>query len=302
MNKKLVVILSAMLFISIAFKILKNNSLFEINQLHTKTPGIGIQANLKILDQFSITPPILSKTGKSFVTLNKMGFDINYTNLSWVAEEFINFCEEHPGEYVLDVGAGYGFLSRYALSKRMFVISNDLEMEHLLYSRKKVKNPDEILRLFLNTTPFPYLDIKKNSLRAVILHRVLHFLPGAEIDLGLENINSWLKEDGKVYIMVMSTEHIAYREQVLPDFERRKKNGDLWPGMFLDVPKYLPTQAYCLPEQLHIMDQEVLKNALQRHGFEIERIGYVSMQGFGTEDGRDGKEAIGAIAVKKTRK
>ena len=47
------------------------------------------------------------------------------------------------------------------------------------------------------------------------------------------------------------------------------------------------------------MDQEVLKNALERHGYKIERIGYVSMQGFGTEAARDGKEAIGAIAVKE---
>lgn len=302
MNKKLVVMMSTMLFIFIAFKVLKNDSLSEIDQFDKKTPGIGIRADLKILDQFPIIPPVLSKTGKCFVTLNKMGFDINYTNLSWVAEEFINFCQAHPGEYVLDVGAGYGFLSRYALSKGVFVISNDLEMQHLLYSRKKVKDPDEILRLFLNTTPFPYLDIPENSLRAVILHRVLHFLPGAEIDLGLENAKSWLKEGGKIYIMVMSSEHIAYREQILPDFEKRKKNGDLWPGMYLDVQKHLSNQAYNLPEKLHIMDQDILKNALQRHGFEIERISYVSMQGFGMENARDGKEAIGAIAVKRTHK
>ncbi|MBY0462494.1 MAG: class I SAM-dependent methyltransferase [Alphaproteobacteria bacterium] len=296
MNKKLVVTFCAMLFVFIAFK---NDLYTELSQPYAENPGIGIRADSKSLDKLSIIPPMLSKTGKSFITFNKMGFDINSTNLSWVAEEFINFCQEYPGEYVLDVGAGYGFLSRKALSKGVFVISNDIEMQHLLYSRKKVKNPDEILSLFLNTTPFPYLDIPKNFLRAIILHRVLHFLPGKEVDLGLENAMTWLKKGGKVYIMVMSSEHIGYREKVLPEFERRKKKGDPWPGMYLDVEEHLPDQAYSLPKQLHIMDQEILRNALERHGFEIERMGYVSMQGFGTETARDGKEAIGAIAVKK---
>ena len=99
--------------------------------------------------------------------------------------------------------------------------------------------------------------------------------------------------------MVMSSEHVGYCQKILPAFEERKKNGDPWPGMYLDVPKYLPTQAYNLPSQLHIMDQEVLRNALERHGYEIERIGYVSMHGFGTETARDGKEAIGIIGIKK---
>lgn len=223
MHRKTIIIIGTILFVLIAFKILKSESSFDNNQLQMTTSGIGIRADSKILDQFPITPPILSKTGKSFVTLNKMGFDINYTGLSWVAEEFINYCQSNPGEYILDVGAGYGFLSRYALSKGMYVISNDIEIQHLLYSRKKVRNPSEIEKLFLNTAPFPYLQIPANSLRAVILHRVLHFLSGKEIDIGLENVRNWLKEDGKIYIMVMSSEHIAYREHILSEFERRKK-------------------------------------------------------------------------------
>ena len=116
---------------------------------------------------------------------------------------------------------------------------------------------------------------------AVILHRVLNYLPGEEIDLGFEKVKYWLKKGGKIYIMVLSSERVDYRQQILPEYEKRKKNGDLWPGMYLDVSKYLPEQAYALPDKLHIMDKEVLQKALERHGFEIERIGYVSMQGFG---------------------
>lgn len=302
MNKKLVVTFIVMFLVFIVFEAIVYNfsSFMECpsSDANIKTPGIGIRANSNILDQFPITSPILSKTGKCFVTFNKVGFDITAVGFSWVAEEFINFCQEYPGEYVLDVGAGYGFLSRRALSKGIFVISNDIEIRHLLYCRKKVKNPDEIERLFLNINPFPFLDIPKSFLKAVILHRVLNYLSGEEIDLGFEKIKHWLKKGGKIYIMVLSSEHIDYRQQILPEYEKRKKNGDLWPGMYLDVSKYLPEQAYTLPDKLHIMDKEVLQKALERHGFEIERIGYVSMQGFGINPMYDGKEAVGAIAVK----
>lgn len=275
-----------------------SSSITNPNEL--KTPGIGLRADARILDQFKevISPP-LSTSGKSFTTLNKMGFDILSVMMTWVAEEFLSFCKQHPGEYVLDVGTGYGSLSRQALSKGMHVISNDLEMRHLIYSRKKIKDSDERLHLFLNKNPFPNLDIPAESLRAVILHRVLHFLSGKEIDIGLDNVKRWLKPGGKIFIAVLSSEHIAYRDQFLPEFEKRKKEGDPWPGMYLDVPKLFSNQAYALPDKLHPMDQEILQKALERHGFEIERVGYISMIGFSTELNRDGKETIGIIGVKK---
>lgn len=274
------------------------SSITNPNEL--KTPGIGIRADSRILDQFKeIIHPPLSKPGKSFVTLNKMGFDTISVSSNWVTEEFIETCAKYPEEGVLDAGAGYGSLSRLALSKGAYVISNDIDLRHLLYCRKKVINPDELSRLFLNTNVFPYLDIPEGLLRAVILHRVIHFMSGEEIDIGLEKVRSWLKKGGKIFIVAISSEHIAYRDQFLPGFEKRKKEGDLWPGMYLDVPKLFTSQAYALPDKLHPMDQEILKKSLERHGFEVERVGFVSMQGFSTELNRDGKEAIGIIGVKK---
>jgi SAM-dependent methyltransferase len=296
MNKKLIVMFIVIISIFTALKFIDYVSSPK-NQTDIETPGIGIRADLGILDQYLVTPPILSESKKSFLTFNKMGFDTLAQDLNWVAEDFLSFCR--PGEYVLDVGAGYGFLTRCALSKGAYVISNDIELKHLLYGRKEVDDHDKLSRLFLNKNPFPYLDIPDNFLGAVILHRVLHFLPGDDIDLGLENVKRWLKKGGKIYIIVMSSEHVSFRQKVLPEFEKRKKNGDPWPGMYLDVPKYLPEQASSLPDKLHIMDQEILRKALERHGFKIEKIDYVSMKKFGVEKGRDGKEAIGAVAIKQ---
>lgn len=298
MNKKIVVIVVATLSLFFAIQILKNEKSVPI-QVSIKTPGIGLRADSPLFDELPVYSPILSKNKTSLLTFNKMGFDVLFNHTTWVTEGFINFCQQHPGEYVLDVGTGYGFLSHRALSKKVKVISNDIDLKHLLYIRKEVKNHENMSRLFLNINPFPHLEIPNDFLSAVLLHRVLHFMSGEEIDLGLENVRRWLKVGGKVYIVVMSSDHIAFRDQVLPEFEERKKNGDPWPGMYLDVNKYLPDQAYGLPEKLHIMDQEILRKALERHGFEVEEIGYISMKNFGAEKKRDGKEAVGVIAVKK---
>ncbi len=41
-----------------------------------KTLGIGMRADSRVLDQFAvISPPPLSRTGKTYLTLNRMGFD-----------------------------------------------------------------------------------------------------------------------------------------------------------------------------------------------------------------------------------
>ena len=85
------------------------------------------------------------------------------------------------------------------------------------------------------------------------------FLAGDDIDLGLENVRRWLKKGGKIYIIVMSSEHIAFRQQVLPEFEKRKKNGDPWPGMYLDGPKYLPEQASALHDKLKAFFNKLLE-------------------------------------------
>ena len=133
MNRKLIVTLVVMLSIFSVLKVVKYVSSPK-SQSYIETPGIGIRADSEVLDQYLVTPPILSESKKSFLTLNKMGFDTLANDLNWVAEDFLNFC--NSDEYVLDVGAGYGFLTRRALSKGAYVISNDIEMKHLLYGRK----------------------------------------------------------------------------------------------------------------------------------------------------------------------
>jgi SAM-dependent methyltransferase len=270
-------------------------------EAYQRIEDIGVVATNPDLDRMPIKKPILSKTSRALVTLNSHGFDVVTTEKNWVIQAFLKFCHEHPGAFVLDVGSGYGALSRAALETGVKVISNDREMDHLLISRSQVTDKEQLSRLYLHNKIFPRLNIPYNSLEAVMLHRVLAFLSGSEIDLGLEYMHNWLKPGGMVYIVTMAPQHVAFKGSFDLIYGRKAREGEKWPGMSMEVAKYLPDQAYALPNLLHVIDQNIMIKALTRHGFEIVNNGYVSMKVFGTEEDRDGQEAIGVIARKKVK-
>lgn len=127
-----------------------------------------------------------------------------------------------------------------------------------------------------------------------MLHRVLHFFSGEDIDKILSNCYQWLKPNGKIYIVMMSNEHVAFRDKIKYD------NSKKWPGdNLVVVEKHLPEQAYALPKTLHVVSIETLRNNLKEQGFEIEKVDYVSLKQVGTEKNRDGKEAVGIIGIKR---
>jgi len=160
----------------------------QFSQLPT-TP-LGIQATVAGLDTITalITAPPKSETGKSLLTVNKMGFDVlnnAKTQQSWMILDILDFLKTTKSP-ILDVGCGYGQLTLKALSTGNTVIANDLATEHLLQVRKnalEAKLP--IDSLYLSKAAFPDLSIPDNALDAVILHRILHFLPPAQVELGL---------------------------------------------------------------------------------------------------------------------
>lgn len=169
----------------------------------------------------------------------------------------------------------YGSLSRSALNKGAVVISNDLSENQLFYNLKHITTAQKS-RLYLNTQDIRELSLPENALDLIIFHRVLPFLKGNEIDLILKNAFKWIKPNGKIYIVMMSKNHVAFRDKI--NYNPSKK----WPGQDLVVVKeHLPDQAYALPQTLHVVSHATLEQAVKRAGFHIVKIDYVSMKRWG---------------------
>ena len=89
-------------------------------------------------------------------------------------DSFVNTLDNNSS--VLDIGAGYGAISKAAIKSGAKVVSNDLALEHLLWLRGQVE-VEEKTRLYLNTGRFPDLDIAPESLTHISAHDVATYLP-----------------------------------------------------------------------------------------------------------------------------
>lgn len=254
------------------------------------TQSWGKPANTITIDIHSIPEPTLSESKKAFVTDNKFGFDVVQAELNWVSESFLNAIKSEM--VVMDVGAGYGALTRHALNKGAIVINNEISENQQLYNLKHI-NPEQKAKLYLNHQDIRQVSLPNHSVDLLIMHRVLHFFKGPDIENILTKAYQWLKPGGKIYIVMMSKDHIAFRDKIKYDTSKK------WPGEdLLIIKEHLPEQAYALPPTLHVVSIETLKQALEAAGFKVTKVDFVSMKKFGTEANRDGKEAVGLIAEK----
>lgn len=270
-----------------------------IKCLQHQTP-YGVSATAAKLDEMPVTTPTLSKSGKSWVTANQFGFDVvdeQSLKDSWLIQEITAFSKkaEHP---ILDVGGGYGRLTKMMLAKGATVVYNDLEAKHVLYGRI-FATPEEKSRLYLNTFNFPQgMIFKPNTFSAVVLHRVIHFMPGDQVEEGIAKIHRWLVPGGKVFIAVLPPQHSEYRDKVLAQYDANWQKGLVWPGYGFKSKELLPEQSYALPTVLHVMDERPLVKVLQKYGFTIEKQGFIDMKKFGKSEVRDGHELFGIVARK----
>ena len=263
-------------------------------------PPFGIKADCERVQALLPSVPTeipLSQTKKSYLTLNKFGFDVMdqvTTDESWIIQDLLSFCSESAGP-TLDVGGGYGRLSlAMYLHGAKEIIYNDIEEEHLLMGIKHMSS-SAASSIYLDSRSFPQeMTFPPHSLKAVVLHRVLHFLPGTLIMRGIEKISQWLVDGGRVFIVVMAPQHSDFKDWFLPEYEKRWAAGEAWPGEGLNVSRALPQQAYNLPDALHVMDGRPLAKVLQKYNFIIEKEGFISMARYSSN--RSGQEAYGIIA------
>jgi Methyltransferase domain len=200
-------------------------------------------------------------------TVNRMGWsseEPHEINLEFA--DFVSTCNLP----VLDLGAGHGAATLAALSRGATVIANDLEQEQLEIVEARV--PFLLRgRLQIRRGRFPSdLVFSHEYLGAVHASNVLHFLNPMELETGIDLMFDWLAPGGKVFVMVNSP-YIQNFKNVIPYFERKKKDGVRWPGWIDDLSQYSSdaTLQY-LPASLHFFDAEVLSRGFERAGFTIE--------------------------------
>ena len=258
--------------------------------------GRNVRADDPLLSTLEVKERLQSATGKAFLTVNRFGFETASLDSNWAIEAFQSSIQ--PGSIMLDIGAGYGALSRAALERGASVISNDLALDHLLWTRSQIA-PKNWEHLCLNTARFPDLTIRTQSLTHISAHRIFHFLSGPELQQGLQNCFAWLQPGGMLMAVAMSATHARFRDAFYPEYQKRQQEGVRWPGECLDVTTHLQEQAYNLPPHLHVFTPEQLKEEVSKVGFRVERADYISLARFGRDsDGRDGREAVGFVARK----
>ncbi len=223
-----------------------------------------------------------------FATLNKMGWIIN--GLDEVSSKFID--DLTPQSRVLEIGAGFGFVSQKALEKDAMVYVNDIDKRHLdiFKASVPVKYSEQVI---LSPGKFPSnFNIKPNSLDAILAQRVLHFLSDKEVDAGLKIMYDLLKDGGKVYAVIDSPYSKTW-ESFIPEYEMRKSGQERYPGLFKIKGKKISN---------NLMDLDIAVARFKEAGFEIDSDFYMNNSSkFFNEIRLDGRESVGIIAYKKAR-
>ncbi len=226
-------------------------------------------------------------------TLNKTGMGTRYRDA--MADAGIAF-SKHRQQPVLDIGCGFGNVTIPLLAQGNKVIANDISQEHL----------DAVLaaapahakaRLTLALGAFPHQPrLERASITSVISCWTFNFMAGVELEKAAQKLFAAVVPDGKVYISAHSP-YLKYLSKFIPEFERRRAEGDRYPGWIDKMRAYAePEHIENLPESMHFFDSTVLRRVFFEAGFVVEYSDYFRRADVTEAMALDGRENIGLIA------
>ena len=186
-----------------------------------------------------------------------------------ITEEFLMGVQKNNHPITLEIGAGTGSSSLKALEKGAFVWVNDLDKENLKDFSNKVPLP-YVNEYKLVIGDFPNgVDLPKSYFDSVLAVRVLHFFSPKKLGEAISKIYTILKSGGKVFILA-STPYFKEMESFIPEYEERKKKGDLYPGYITHFSRYNSQFKSLVPEEMHFLDPFTLRREFEKAGFIVE--------------------------------
>ena len=156
-----------------------------------------------------------------------------------------------------DIGCGGGIATAAALVRGARVVAIDPDTSNIapLLAQIPVQ-----LRARVNVLGgrLPTLHFDPASLTAIHAARVLHLLEGSEIRQSFQHFRDWLRQDGKLFISVLTPDgsHWARFHQ---EYARLCENNEVWPGA---ADSFRP----------HLLDQHILQRELTRAGFSVAEL------------------------------
>ena len=270
---------------------LHSNSVEKLKLDRSKQKAFGYLA--KDIDRSDLKTNIIPMQIRDEIpTMNRMGF--MKIDLDQFSKEFINI-GANTNDFILEIGCAYGFIVQNVLKSSGKIIASDLSIEHL--SVLLQNTPEELLHnLYLYPGSFPSeINFQSESLRAVLASRILHFLDGPTIEIGLNKIHNWLKPKGKLFFIAVTPYHAAIREGFLETYKKRVINGEKWPGVIENQWEINPNHKEFVEPYLHVFDIPLLQTLLPKHGFEIDKI---NLFDYPKDTDSGGKGHVGLIATK----
>jgi len=228
--------------------------------------------------------------------------------LNPISTAFVEYAIKSEGT-VLDIGSAYGVATIPILqqSDNARVIACDISKKHLdiiseqISEIEKTSKKEISKRLTTLNQKFPDIELKENSLDAVLASHVLPFLSGKEIEIGIKKIANSLKPGGKLFISSY-TIYNKLMKNYIPTYEQRKKEGESWPGEIEDASsvwdKSNPLTAI-LPKKLNHLEPSLIGKLLKDNGLKIDYLDFMLLsQEIPQEIKFDGRETMGAIVTK----
>lgn len=227
-------------------------------------------------------------------------------------EATIEFIEYTNGKKVLEIGGAYGNVMIKTLSKYKNVEYHlfDLSESHLAIAAHNLLKAD-LDKSSIDKVRFLSGDITNDieindKYDAILISHVMHFFNPDQLKSSTDNIHKLLKTKGRVYVIAVSPYTKRY-ESLIPDYEKRLKNGDEFPGFVESRRPYMNNNVINKIEQDTIDDQGfmflddiVLKRLFEQHGFKIIKC---SLRPIGFESKTyqlDGREYVVMVAEKQT--